>query len=263
MFKFALIAGGIGAAIAYNGYQDWKLTQVLKPEPSVISCQQLADVGPGDNHHITLTDFVLSDQGAYLESDTGKLDTVWFAAAPLGSPEHTAINEAVATQTPATNLDFKVIVEINNISNFDMIDEIDAQESITGFLVNEVRGIDSKIEKILAESYPRVDLDSCWILAIRKPLPTSSVATAKLGGGGLLILIAGGLLFAGFRNASQEEHIPPGTVMEGPLSSISVAPQAEDHHPDNLPLLGQHHDDGQPEALDGHDDLEEPQRLSA
>lgn len=179
----------LAAGIGFYGFQELRLGGVAKQEAQRISCADLAEKGPGDNAHIVLTDCVLLSHDYVYEERRGKWTTVFIPAIPIAELTTWQQAEDGSLHVPK-NIRFRVIVKSSEVTSEAEADRFGQQETVKGVVINEISSLDSETKKLLAESYPGTDLDSCWILEHDRNLPSAGVAMGAIAGGGLLLLFS-------------------------------------------------------------------------
>lgn len=194
--KIAMIVGG--AVLAFMGYKEFKLSGVAKAEPSAITCADLAANGPGENAHVTVSDFLLSDSMVY-EEKKGRWTRVWVPALPIGGEYQKKILALIdengklpAQVPPPTNI--KIILKFTDCRNEADLDRYADAETIQGIVVNEIDSLGSEERKILEESYPGVNFATCHLLEVGRRAPSAGATYGMLGGGAALA-IAGIAMF--------------------------------------------------------------------
>lgn len=185
MGRIALLMAVGGAVLLFWGYQEWSLAAQAKAEPQSITCRSLAEDGPGENAHITLTDFITGQQMVY-EAETknrnGPWNAVWLPAVGQGG------------QSKQIN----VILKLNDVAGPEELNNTVEQPELTGLVINEIEGLEADSEKLLREQYGNdLSLDDCWIVEVGRE-PAGTNALFAYIGGGVALLIAGGVL--GFYN---------------------------------------------------------------
>jgi len=207
----------LGGLFVYLGIKEHQLRGRSRAEPQTISCQQLIKNGPGDNLHMVLTDFVLMPEYVY-ETAVGKWSGAWAPALPRGVLEervaaalHVAPSElatvspedrdtALAKLNPA-DFNFKIIVSFPKADGEEYMESMLEAETLQGTLfttgLNSLSRSDRDRRSLLHESYPRTDLDACWVLVVGRAPRSAATANAYVfGGAGLALTI---LLSAAWR----------------------------------------------------------------
>lgn len=180
-----LLAVGAG----FYGFKELRLGGVAKKEAQSISCADLAEKGPGDNAHVVMKDGVLLSNSFVYEERRGKWTTVFIPAVPVAELATWERQEDGSLRVPK-NIRFRVIVKSSKVTSEAEADRFGQQETVKGVVINEISSLDSETKKLLAESYPGTDLDSCWILEHDRSLPSAGTAIGAIGGGVLLLLFS-------------------------------------------------------------------------
>ncbi|MHC4976788.1 MAG: hypothetical protein ACYTF7_09310, partial [Planctomycetota bacterium] len=94
MFKLAAGSAIVAALLGATGYLQNQTLSMFKDTPSTLSAQDLAADSPGENRHITLTDFVIPDDHIVELNDWNQPRRAWIKAVPVGSEAHQALQEA-------------------------------------------------------------------------------------------------------------------------------------------------------------------------
>lgn len=141
------------------------------PAPQELSLRELAEKGPGDNPHVVLSSFLITSY-VYQEED-GVRHQVWMPAVPRNSEYHQKILSLVdedgqpKKQIPLPD-DIRVLVKkVENVSDEEPT-ELGEQKTIRGTIVNETAPLGKDEKKLLAQSYPGIDFDRCWILQVEE-----------------------------------------------------------------------------------------------
>ena len=198
-FVLAMIIGGGG--LVFMGVQEARLASAASAEPQTMTCAELSASGPGDNAHVMLSDFLLCEMAYIYQERNGKMSGAWIPAVPMGSQYHASLLAMVddqgnlkegATLPPPT--DIRVVVKLPQAKSEADIALAASGETLQGLVINEIDSLGSEERKMLADSYPGVDFNTCWILeAGRKPSGLGAVA-GFIGGGGVLALGGVGML---------------------------------------------------------------------
>jgi hypothetical protein len=205
--RLKLVILGVGAMLAWMGFEEFKLGRVASSEPQLITVAELESHGPGDNAHVELADFLLSEQAFVYESREGSSTwtKIWIPALPLGGEHHQQLLLLVDNQGMFTTDDLPlpksigVIVKSSKIKNEKQLETLAAADTLTGLIVNEIDSLGSEERRLLAQSYPGIDLGNVYILEHgRKPAGAGKIF-GFMGSGALLVLIGLGSFFVGGR----------------------------------------------------------------
>lgn len=189
-FNIALVI--VGGVLVFFGIQEMRLSSGCKNEPQKISCAQLCEKGTGENSHVEMTDFVLPESVfVYNESTKGGGYTcIWIPAVPIDGDYVKEYQKAMEAGTqPPTPTGLKVIVKSKSVKNEKDLEALAGRDSIQGVVVNKIESIGSEEKKILVQSYPGSNIDTCLILEVgRKPAGMGKIAGFFAGG-----IVAAGL----------------------------------------------------------------------
>lgn len=201
----AMIIGG--GACVFMAVQDMRLRSMADEKPQSISCADLQANGPGDNLHITMQDFLLCEFAYVYEKQAGgNWSNVWVPAVPVGGEFHKLLLSQVdqdgnfvgEIQLPS---DVNVIVQAKDVENESELQQLAAQESLQGMVINLISSLGSTEKELLKESYPSVDFDNCYILEVGRT-PASAGKLLGFGVGGLALMVAGGATFLARRRTA-------------------------------------------------------------
>ena len=201
MGRIALVALIGGLVMIYKGYQEWRLSGAASDTPQKMTCAELAATGPGSNANIILSDYVIAPNYIYQERN-GVWQTVWNPVVSTDSPyvqEALEIESAGGTAPPPPVDEVKVIFKSSKVRRESQLDSLQ-QRSIQGLVINQIDSIDGKAEKVLLESYPGLDVESCWIFEPGRSPVRGGTAFGWMGGGATLAVLGAGLGLRGFRN---------------------------------------------------------------
>jgi hypothetical protein len=196
MTRLKLVVLGVGAFLAWSGYQEWKLGSNASETPHVIACAELEASGPGDNVHVVLSDFLLSEQAFVYEAreNSTRWDKVWIPAVPLGGEYHQQLLRFVDDEGMFVTDDlplpksFRIIVKSPRIHTEQELAAVADADTLQGLIVNEVESLGSEERRLLAESYPGIDLDNVYILEHGRQPSSKGKSFGFLGSGALLLM---------------------------------------------------------------------------
>lgn len=179
----------IGGVFVFLGVQEYRLSKVARVEPQTITCAKLAATGPGENAHVRLTDFELTENYIYKNRKRSmEWQTSYVPAVPL------RVKDSPSVRT------VKVLVKSSRARDEDELYAL-GQGPIDGVVVNAIGQLGSDEKRLLQESYPDIDFDACWIVeAGKKPASREKLLGMIGGGGGLAVVAAGMLLLAAKRS---------------------------------------------------------------
>jgi hypothetical protein len=165
-----LIAGGI---VGLLGWQQRTLLQQGSATPQQIRLADLTARGPGDNIHVTVTDFVFGEQYV-VEKKGSRWNRVWIPMFP-------------AEQQGGG--DIKVLMKTFHIADEGQLAGFYGKQTLTGVITNSIHSLGSGETEELKKAYPGADLSSVWIVEEGREFPTEAGVTRMLViGGGLLAL---------------------------------------------------------------------------
>ena len=218
---FVLVAG---IALLYAGYKQWRLSGVVKAEAQVISCADLARDGYGENAHVKLKDYFISQGGLVYEEKRGSKEwgKVWIPVLPSDG-EYAKMYDAlpVGAEIPAPR-SFGVILQTEQVKSLGGLGALEGRDFLAGVIINEIDSLDGDTKKLLAESYPGVDLDACWILDHRRKATTTGFLSLGLGAG--LVLLAVILFLRGRKRSAAEatSHASAEEPVPAPVGSAAA-----------------------------------------
>ena len=162
----------VGCSLAlWGGLGDFKLMYYSSREPQQITAGKLASEGPGNNLHVSLTDFRTSAQGY------GNDNVAWFVIFPIERSDGQA---SLLLKTKGGNSFFGVVLP---------------EQDLQGIVRNGSNTLNSK-QRNGIKKLGRVNFDNLWIVDHnRKPPPWWSFLLKVFGGfalfgTGVLIFIA-------------------------------------------------------------------------
>ena len=221
----------MGAALAFHGVQEIRLASKASDEPASLTCAELIADGPGDNLHVTLGEFIAPDAFVF-ENATGKpgrhYDVVYIPLLPVDGEWHQTLQDAmdeegniVGDVPPPRNI--RVIAKLKNIRNDEALyRELDRGRA-QGMVINDIDSLDSDHKRLLAESYPNIDVDACWILEVGRR-PGGYGMIGFFVGVGALLVVLGCVLPVGRSHRSPQTKSPDPPEESEPASE---APPAE------------------------------------
>lgn len=170
--RIGIIIGAL--VLGWWGFKEYRLASGAKAAPQVMSCEVLGASGPGKNAHVTMNDFYMVDHFFVYAEKKRRWEAVWVPVVPLNGTYYQELvalveKEGDQVELPAPK-DFKIIAKFTTVqSEHDLIREGD-KDSLTGMVINEIDSLGSDEKRLLAQNYPGVDVERCWILEVgRKP----------------------------------------------------------------------------------------------
>lgn len=190
-FKIWILVAGV--AVGWLGWKEYRLSCEVKKDPQTITCANLAKNGYGRNAHVRVTDFLLATTDfVYKEKRSSKeWSKVWLPVLPIDG-EYARMVAALpedAEEIPSAK-SFGVILQSEHVASLDGLSVFDEAPVLLGVVINEVDSLDRKTKKLLAESYPNVDLDECWILEHNRKVSGVGRGAGFLGLGVVLVALA-------------------------------------------------------------------------
>jgi len=157
--------------LVYSCREYW-LGWKAEAEPQIITAQELADNGPGDNYHVQVTDFRFGEQLIYV----GEMTDWKEAWIPIIAPGRTLPDIVLKTDDIHSGFELALLA---------------ASGQVQGMVVNDIGGLNSDQKNMFKKAYLGFDFDNCCIVEHnRRPAGTlsfllkfvGSVALAAVGG---------------------------------------------------------------------------------
>jgi hypothetical protein len=204
----AIIAAGI---ILFIAIKEMRLSRASKEVPQTITLASLLQNGPGDNAHVILTDFVPTDNYVYLYQK-GKYErvndadainrtwsSVWVPLIPMtGQQRQQLLAKAKMNPKAAAVLQpsaVQVVVKLKDAHDKNSVERwCDNQfdrPHLQGMVVNLTDSLDGQTRDLFGQSYPNTDFSRCLIIHEGKTPTGPGPVLAGIGGGTLLIVLAG------------------------------------------------------------------------
>jgi hypothetical protein len=202
LWRFAVIL--LALVVAWMGVKEHTLSGVAKAEPKVVTCAQLEKEGPGDNAHLTLSDFLLTSSFVYeaKKGSTSGWKRVWVPAVPLDGPyarEAMAAYHANPDAEVPPPKDFRVVVAFDDVRDAKGLEAAGDRDTLTGVVVNVIEKIPSDTRRLLEQNYPGVPVDKCWILEVGRKPKRASTAYMMIAAGAAGALFGVWLVVRGFQ----------------------------------------------------------------
>lgn len=166
-------------------------------EPQVISCAKLGAEGPGDNGHVTVTDFRACTDLVVVQGGDGK--TYW--------------NEAFVPLIPARDPDtknFHVLLDSLTLDDGKKLAGLNSTSSVTGTINRIAQGPTEEAKALLANAYPGVNLNTCYVVHHNVVAISKSRAVVLFVASA--VLIAGAVLIAKKMPSQPASGSTPGPV---------------------------------------------------
>ena len=209
--RVCLVALFFGGVLIFLGVKEGRIRGRSSAEPQTISCEQLANAGPGDNLHVVMTEFMFLPSYVYEESlGTGGWNAAWVPAISLEAFDEALARELgvsvdqladvslsrmskAAEAIDMERMSFNIIVSLPNASNEMYLSNVGDQDTLQGMVLNGFTSLDGDTRRLLKESYPSVDLQRCWILVHGRKPGAASAPLQYIGGGIALLLVGLGI----------------------------------------------------------------------
>ena len=190
LIRFAIVLIVAGGALGYYGWSEYQLGSGSSDTPQEITLAELAENGPGNNAHVKVTNLALLDNYVVEEDKkTHRWSKLYVPAVGIETPTDED-GMPIASK-------FNVLIKSSKYSSEASAAALWAKESITGVVINKIASLGSDEKRLIAQSYPTVNISTVWIVEEGRK-PTSSVtAMAMMGGGALLILLTIGFMVKG------------------------------------------------------------------
>lgn len=138
-------AGLCGLAL----WQEQTLASLARPTPQRMTLQQLVAQGPGDNIHVTVTEFSFAPDWVF-EERQGKWTRVWI-------PLHPGTDAADADE-------FQVIARTADAPDEAAVEQFYRQTELTGLIVNSIHRLRSPELIVLEREYPHIEAAQILVL---------------------------------------------------------------------------------------------------
>jgi hypothetical protein len=210
-YKIAMVVAGI--VLAVWGVREARMSGLSKEDPQEITCEDLGRDGPGDNAHVIVTEFVFPT-GIFVYEEKrrgGDWEKVWVPVLPLGGEWHQKVL-AIYEEHGEENLEdvmvpepdsFSVIVRSEHVPDEDALDALENQDAFRGLVINEIDSLGREEKKILADEYPGVDLEKCWIVDHKREPKSTGTVILLIGLGAVLAAVGVWLCFPKRDRATQ------------------------------------------------------------
>jgi hypothetical protein len=233
MFRVKLVLIGLGCAIVFWGFQEYRVSEGTSTEPVAVELDKLEAGDELPNNHIKIGEHIGVMGGVIYEYSQSKYSTaeptastsVSVAYYPIISTSHTFAREMAKLQENvlpgglgANILDQLTIPTIDSFTvlvktkQFDSVGDIPSgflhQDSVKGLVINRIDSLDSEEEKLIKENFPSLDIDKVLILEQDRTPASLFKSMGMMAGGMLLALVGVGLFFVGGgETASTEDQI--------------------------------------------------------
>jgi hypothetical protein len=179
---FMLLALMFGPILGFLARAEQRLYLLGSVPPQEITLQTLIEKGPGNNPHVTLTDFGFG--GYVVESSHGSWSRVWLALFPTGNPGRFPRGRGEERK------EIKGVLECNTIHDEAALNRFLQHKRITG-LCSDVPGFRyGTLRTNLVEANPGSQLSSAWeIVELSEPPSMAKVQWIFLGSGACYALV--------------------------------------------------------------------------
>jgi hypothetical protein len=172
----ALLALVFGGIFTWVGVQDAIIFSQGSREPQVIRLADLEAQGPGDNIHLTVTDFRFGPNFV-AEEKRGQWNRVWIPVFPEGQQQDD--KKAI-----------KVLVKTFHVKNDNERQVFYQKRNLTGIITNSIHSLDSSELRELQKGYPGVDTSAILVIEEGRSFPGPGSMIWKFGAGGGMLLTA-------------------------------------------------------------------------
>jgi hypothetical protein len=136
----------VGAGGLYYGIQEWRLSRVVQDKPHEMTLAELIDKGPGENHHVMLSEF---NAGKQMEHVYQKYETTWI---PMTTPNQLG--------------PVRAFVRADKIYSDTDMNQFRRQGQVEGVVVNLIESVNGRQRQLLEEAYPGTDIEKSIIIDI-------------------------------------------------------------------------------------------------
>ena len=196
--KLGLIV--VGGILIFISAKELILASKTSDTPSIKTCSELIQNGPGNNHYINLTNYVpcmnwfVYETYSQNKNPKGSYEVVYLPAVEFDGPWHRKAIELYQlfgdkAEFPAPQ-NVKVLLKIKNVRDNRHLDEILSSETLNGMVINSIESIGSKEKALLKQGYPNLDVDSCYIFEVNRT-PASIDTQVSLMVTGIILIMAG------------------------------------------------------------------------
>lgn len=201
-FKLTVVMIVGGVVLAGFGVYEGLLALQSSAQPQFLTCQELIEDGPGGNRHVTMGDYLLCDWAFVYEVNEDVPDdwtNIWVPAVPLGGPFHQRL-QAIFQADPnyegelPTPKDY-LIVSSREIEDERQLIALAQADVMQGMVVSGFSSLGSEEKRILTEQFPGIEVDGVQIFQHGRR-PFSQALLVAMIGGGLVLVLAGGLIGA-------------------------------------------------------------------
>ena len=222
LFRIKIAAIVLGGMLAYFGIQEYRVSVGTSAEPASVNLSSLEAGETLTNNHVLIGEHVADYAGCVYEydQDSGRVTHMYY---PIIAQDHPFFDKLAAlydkygnpndipeAEFPAID-DFRVLIKTKRYTNQNSIPEgLGAEEKIQGLVVNLIDGMDKEEERLIKQSFPKINMDEILIVEDGRS-PTSMLKTlGMIGGGGFVSLLGLVWMFLGFGGGpSYQPHEEP------------------------------------------------------
>jgi hypothetical protein len=158
----------VGAGGLYAGIQEWRLSRLVQDTPHEMTLAKLIDKGPGENLHVTLSEFNVGEPTKHVYQ---KYETTWI---PITTPNQLG--------------PVRALVRADKIYSESDMNQLRRQGQVEGVVVNLIESVKGRQRQLLEEAYPGINVEDCIIIDVEdrhrklgsKMLLTFSVGAASM-----------------------------------------------------------------------------------
>lgn len=157
----------VGVVGMFVCWREIELGRRYSETPQVMTCSDLGERGPGENVHVSLTAFRPCEQGYvyYDASLEGHWESVYIPLCPAGQgPE------------PAPE-DIRVIARLGDLAGENELWKRLSVPTESGIVVSNGSKLGGWDRRILADFYPGMQFDRCWVIDFDRRPPQKDFAT--------------------------------------------------------------------------------------
>jgi hypothetical protein len=163
----------------------------------IITCSTLGGVGPGDNEHVTITEFHACT------------DLIVVSGGDMKSHWEQAFIPLVPASDPKSK-NFHVVLDSTSITNPQELATLNNKNEVTGVINGLVKGPSDQAKGLLQDSYPDVNLGTCYFV--------NHEMRAISRTGGILLIVTGLVLFGVFVLVIKKTPAATSNAPAGPVS---------------------------------------------
>jgi hypothetical protein len=153
----------MGLGCLYLGIQELRLAQHVESTPQQMTLAQLIEKGPGENHHVLVSDLRFGHNFVFEEKSTrNSTGKVWIPVAPAaGQAKPGADEEEPADIKPS---DIRALIKSTRVFNDAEMARLTSQNKIQGVVINLIESLSSSEQQLLEQAYPGAEFTKCLII---------------------------------------------------------------------------------------------------